>query len=330
MLAHKVEVNTLRTRLVMVGVFVGAIAALSLSVAFSWGGGRVLGGGRVEESPEVKAAFHAAAGSCLFWSQADVSDIHVVPCDQAHLYEVTNVVNIADRYPPGAPAPTVDEWRSIAVTRCADGAQKYLGKPLDPYGRFSVSALRPGSGEWSSGDRDMRCVLQWAAPAGALQLVKGKVADQSQAAVWDPGTCLALAGKTVGNPTDCTQPHAYEIVATVEEKKHFTGADYPSQKDQGTWLDTECSNAVQSYAGGVDLGAQHLILTWDTREQESWSAGSTQVNCKVGAKLPDNSGLQAITGSIRQQAQDAPPQPGGQPPGGQPSGGQPPAKPPNG
>jgi len=295
----------------MVGVFVGAILALSLSVAFSWGDG-VLGGGRVDESPDAKASFHSPAGSCLFWAQADVSDIHLVPCDQPHLYEVTAVVNIADKYPAGVPSPNVDQWRSIAMERCTDPAQKYLGKPLDPYGKFTVSALRPGSQEWQDGDRDMRCVLQWAAPGGALQPIKGKVAGQSEAGVWDPGTCLALAGKTVGNPIECGQPHAYEIVATVDLKKKFTGG-YPSQDDQAHWLDTECSNNVQAYAGGVDLGAQKLILTWDTREQESWDAGSTLVNCKVGAKLPDNSGLAPITGSIKQAAQDAPPA-GGQPP----------------
>ena len=100
--ADKLEGNTLRTRLVMVGVFVGAILALSLSVAFSWGDG-VLGGGRVDESPDAKASFHSSAGSCLFWAQADVSDIHLVPCDQPHLYEVTAVVNIADKYPAGVP-----------------------------------------------------------------------------------------------------------------------------------------------------------------------------------------------------------------------------------
>ncbi|HVV13566.1 septum formation family protein [Amycolatopsis sp.] len=297
--------NTLRTRLVMVGVFVGAILALSLSVAFSWGGG-VAGGGGVEESPEAKAAFHSAAGSCLNWAQADVSDIHVVPCAQPHLYEVTGVVNIADKYPAGVPAPAVDEWRDIAMARCTDGAQAYLGKQLDPYGKFTVSALRPGNSEWAGGDRDMRCVLQWAAPGGALQPITGNAATQSQAPVWAPGTCLALENKTVGNPIDCAQPHAYEIVATLDLKDHFKD-DYPSQKDQAAWLDTECNRDVQGYAGGVDLGEQKLILTWDLREQESWDAGSTLVNCKVGATLPDKSGLAPITGSIRQAAQDAPP-----------------------
>ena len=305
MLRDGLAKDTLRTRLLMAGVFVGAVLALSLSVAFSWGG-EVGGGGKVEESPEAKAAFHAAAGSCLNWSQPDGNDIHLVPCVQRHLYEVTGVVNIADRYPAGAPAPTVEQWRDLALERCSNGASQYLGKELDPYGRFTISALRPGGAEWADGDRDMRCVLQWAAPGGALQPITGTVATQSEAAVWDPGTCLALMDRTVGNPIDCAQPHAYEIVATIDLKTHFT-TGYPSQKDQAGWLDTECNRDVQGYAGGVNLADQKLILTWDLREQESWDAGSTLVNCKVGAKLPDNSGLAPVTGSIRQQAQDAPP-----------------------
>lgn len=322
--AEKVERNTLRTRLVMVGVFLGAIAALSLNVAFSWGGD-VTGGGRVDESPEAKAAFHAAPGSCLFWAQPDASDIHLVPCDQPHLYEVTGVVNIAARFGPGAPAPTVDQWRDLALEMCTDDAQKYLGKPFDPYGKFSVSALRPNNGEWSDGNRDMRCVLEWAAPGGEVQPTKGKAAEVSQSAVWEPGTCLALAGKTVGNPIDCAQPHAYEIVAMVDLKDHFNGG-FPNRDDQSKWLDTECNKDVQSYAGGVDLASQKLILTWDNLQQESWDAGSTQVNCKVGSKLPDDSGLQAITGSIRQEAQDLPPGQG-PPPGNPGDTGQPPARP---
>lgn len=316
MLGHGLATNTVRTRLVMVGVFVGAIAALSLSVAFSWGSGTA----DVAESPEAKAAFHATAGTCVNWVKPDVSDIHVAPCAQPHLYEVTGVVNIADKYPPGAPAPGVDEWRDLAMARCSDGAQQYLGKDLDPFGKFAVNALRPGNDEWSSGDRDMRCVLQWAAPGGALQPVTGNAANQSEAAVWEPGTCLSLMDKTVGNPIDCAQPHAYEIVATIDLKTHFKDS-YPSQQDQAAWLDTECGNDVQAYAGGVDLGAQKLILTWDLREQESWAAGSTLVNCKVGAKLPDNSGLAPVTGSIKQQAQDAPPPPGAPAPNAPPPGG---------
>ncbi|MEV5296664.1 septum formation family protein [Amycolatopsis methanolica] len=305
MLGDGVEKTTLRTRLVMAGVFLGAILALSLSVTFSWGGA-VSGGGKVEESPEAKAAFTAPPGSCVTWTMPDVSDIHVVPCTQPHLYEVTGVVNIGDKYPPNAPAPTVDQWRDIALERCTAGVETYLNEQLDPFGRFTVSALRPGNDEWADGDRDMRCVLQWAAPGGKLEPIIGNAAGQSQSAVWEPGTCLALVDKTVGNPIDCAQPHSYEIVATLDLKTKFQDG-YPSQNDQKIWLDTECNRAVQDYAGEVDLAAQKLILTWDIREQESWDAGSTLVNCKVGAKLPDNSGLAPVTGSIRKAGTPAPP-----------------------
>ncbi|GAB3575816.1 septum formation family protein [Amycolatopsis endophytica] len=304
------EKGTLRTRLVMAGVFLGAILALSLSVAFSWGGA-VSGGGEVEESPEAKAAFAAPPGSCVTWTMPDVSDIHIVPCAQPHLYEVTGVVDIGDKYPPEAPAPTVDQWRDIALERCSEGVSAYLGAALDPFGKFTVSALRPGNDEWADGEREMRCVLQWAAPGGQLEPITGNAAGQSQAAVWEPGTCLALAGKTVGNPIDCARPHSYEIVATLDLKTKFDDG-YPSQNDQKAWLDTECNKAVQDYAGEIDLAAQKLILGWDVREQESWDVGSTLVNCKVGAKLEDNSGLAPVTGSIRKGGTPPPsPSPGG-------------------
>lgn len=40
-------------------------------------------------------------------------------------------------------------------------------------------------------------------------------------------------------------------------------------------------------------------LTWDTIKQESWNLGSTKVNCKIGQKLADGSGLQSITNSVK-------------------------------
>jgi len=92
---------------------------------------------------------------------------------------------------------------------------------------------------------------------------------------------------------------------------------YPSQDDQKAWLDTECNKAAADYTGGADLDAKKLILTWDLREQESWDAGSTKVNCKVASALPDKSGLQAVTGSIKVA-------PAG-PDGGQPQDGGPPS-----
>jgi hypothetical protein len=42
-----------------------------------------------------------------------------------------------------------------------------------------------------------------------------------------------------------------------------------------------------------------LTISWDTLQEASWAAGSRLVNCKVGALLPDGSGLAPVTGSVR-------------------------------
>jgi hypothetical protein len=97
---------------------------------------------------------------------------------------------------------------------------------------------------------------------------------------------------------DCGRPHSYEIITKLDLKSKFAEG-YPSQDDQKTWLDTECSKAAGAYTNGADLAARNLILTWDLREQESWDAGSTLVNCKVAAKLPDGTGLASVTGSLK-------------------------------
>ncbi|MGH9059074.1 MAG: septum formation family protein, partial [Acidimicrobiales bacterium] len=144
-------------------------------------------------------------------------------------------------------------------------------------------------------------------PGGGLQPTTGAAKDQDQSLVWAPGTCLALAGKGIGDPIDCGRPHSYEIIATLDLASKFKDG-YPSQKDQTAWLDTACTDAAKNYTGGADLGQKKLGLGWDVREQESWDAGSTKVNCRVAATLPDKSGFQAVTGSIKAAA--PPPSPG--------------------
>jgi hypothetical protein len=291
--------RTLRTRLLMVGVFIGAILALTLSWVFSWG---QLSSPEDEQLAAAQVArekaFHSPPGSCLTWSRVDAADAHLVPCEQPHLFEVTGVLDIGDEYPPGAPSPDVQIWRTIAEQRCVESAQSYLDQPLDPEGRLSMGVLRPDEQQWAKGDRQLRCGLQWAAPGGELQPITGPAAEQDQSDVWEPGTCLALTGKTVGDPIDCAQPHAYEIVATLDLADRFEEG-YPSESDQKVWLDTECNKAVKEYSDGADLGEEGLILSWDVRSEASWEAGSTKVNCMVGALLEDESGLAPVTGSIR-------------------------------
>jgi hypothetical protein len=302
----------------MAGVFIGALLALSLNVAF-FGGNDALGGtggGGGKLSAAADEAFHSPPHTCLTWAQVDAGDVHKVDCVLPHLFEVTSVADISPEYPAGAPVPSLDLWQQISQAKCAADVETYLGKQLDPFGRLTVSLLRPTAGQWANGDRQLRCGLQWTGPGGGLQPTVGPAAQQQQSLVWEPGTCLALVGKTVGDPVDCAKPHSYEIVSKLDLKTKFTGG-YPSQDDQQAWLDTQCAKSAADYTSGGDLAAKNLILTWDVREQESWDAGSTLVNCKVGAKLPDGSGLASVVGSIKV----APGGPGDAPPAGEPGAG---------
>ncbi|HZA18233.1 MAG TPA: hypothetical protein VE645_15330, partial [Pseudonocardiaceae bacterium] len=40
-------------------------------------------------------------------------------------------------------------------------------------------------------------------------------------------------------------------------------------------------------------------LFWATLRAESWRAGSTRVDCRLGAFLPDRSGFAPVTGSVK-------------------------------
>lgn len=287
----------LRTRLMMAGAFVGAMLALSLSWTFSWD---AAGQSQASERQRVQeAALNAAPGQCLNWNQQRARDARVVPCSQQHLFEVTSVQDISRQYPRATRPPSMPKWREIAEKRCGKNIEKYLGEPLDPHGRYSLTILRPTRAEWRTGERKVRCGLQRTGPGGGLLPTTGYAAQQPQSNVFEPGTCLGLLGKSVGGPVDCAEPHAYEIIATLDLTTKFKFTDgHPSPKDQNAWLDKKCNSALKTYTGGADIGDKGLLLGWETVRKKSWNAGSTKVNCKVGKPLEDGSGLAPITGSI--------------------------------
>ena len=294
--------HTLRTRLLMAGAFVGAILALSLSWVFSLDEGSQPQQASASERARAEA-FHAPPGSCLSWSKPRAADAHIVPCSEPHLFEVTSVQNISKQYPPKAKPPDLEQWRKLSDKLCTTNIEKYLGEPLDPYGRYSLNILRPTSQQWADGERAVRCGLQRTGPGGSLLPTTGHAAEQPQSSVFEPGTCLGLKGKAVGDPVDCAKPHAYEIVATLDLTEQFKFTDgYPPAEDQEAWLDKECNAALKTYTGGADLSDKGLSLGWDVVKEESWSAGSTKVNCYVGKPLDDGSGLAPITGSIKKPA----------------------------
>lgn len=292
--------RTMRTRLIMIGAVLGAVVALLITVAVSasdFSGAEDGGTFRLPANvtdEDVRYAFNAPVGTCLHWRAPDARDMHKVKCSQPHMFEVTEVVNISDDYAEGVPQPPQEEWAEVAEKRCTKGARVYLNKPLDPEGKFSVTAFWPNQEDWEGGNRRLRCGL-WRMAGDSPQPTKGPAVRQNQSDVWPKGTCLALVDKGVGGPVRCADKHSYEMIALKNLAQRFDS--YPSKGKQNGWLDKECEKAAKRYTGGRKLDKK-LIIAWDTRSKDSWRAGSKLVNCKVGALLADKSGLAPITGSI--------------------------------
>lgn len=280
------------TRLVMAGAFVGAVALLTAAAAFSW----PFGAGQGASSTAL--AFDAPVSSCLDWSQPDAADMHIVDCAEPHLFEITGKVDLSAIYGSSAALPDAQQWQNIAKERCTQPVTDYLGGKLDPQGRYGVGALKPNTEQWDGGDRTLRCGVQGSGASGRPLSSTGSAKDADQSAIYPIGTCLAIVNKSVGDPVPCTSEHSYEIVGHVDLRQKF-GQNYPNEQDQNNALLDACTAAAASYDGGKDLGSLSLKLAWDTRTQQSWDAGSSTVDCKVGAPLPDGSGLQSVTGSLK-------------------------------
>jgi hypothetical protein len=278
----------------MVGAFVGAVVLLALSAVAGW---PVLPRHTPGNDPAAVVA-SATPGTCLTWTRPDAANLTAVVCTQPHLFEVTGSANIAGQYPSGAPFPNEQAWQQAALSNCTTSATGYLGGKLDPNGKYTVGALKPTSAQWTSGDRTLRCGLQRSTPSSQLLPTTGSAHGADQSNVYPTGTCLALVHKAAGGPVPCGSQHAYEIVGAVDLHGQFPNG-YPPVAQQQTALGKPCQQVAAAYTDNANLSQYQLSVTWDTISQQSWDAGSYQVNCKIGALLPDNSGLGPVINSIR-------------------------------
>lgn len=289
--------STMRTRLVMAGAFIGALAVLSGSMLFSW---PVSVEGKADTTAQEAAeAFDSPSGTCLDWPHDKPQNMRRVPCSQPHTFEVTSNVEIGGEYGRNSRPPAEEEWQQIVTERCTAEATKYLGGTLDPFGKYTAGALKPSAEQWRNGDRRLRCGLQRVTPSGERLLpTTGAAADQDQSNVHDPGTCFALVDGQVGDPVDCDRAHAYEVVGVVDLSTVFDPKTYPSEAAQREKLVDLCPPVANEYTGNADLKASQLSLYSDTLRKESWAAGSHLVNCKVGAREP-NGDLRPVRGSVK-------------------------------
>jgi Septum formation len=282
-------------------VGIGAIAGALLALTFTAQGISLPG-----DAPTAgeRRAFNAPVGSCLTWTTPDGGDARTVECASDHLFEVVGVVDLTTTFGPVAAFPTDQAWHGVVQERCTPLAFEYLGGRFDPFGRLGVGALKPSQPGWRAGDRSLHCGLQVNARSGALFHAVTSAKSMDQANVHVSGTCLGIDGVDVGDPIDCAQPHAVEVVGNVDLAVLLPAPEYPPDAKQDEVLAGACTKLADEYAGKPGaVTEKKLTVYWDTLRLESWDAGTRKVDCKLGALLPDKSGFAPIIGGVRGDVQ---------------------------
>jgi predicted heme/steroid binding protein len=131
---------------------------------------------------------------------------------------------------------------------------------------------------------------------------RGNVADIDQSKVWAAGTCLGIDPATnqpTDVPVDCAAPHAMEVTGAVNLAEKFPGA-LPADPDQDSFIKDTCTKLTDAYLAPVQLRATTLALSYSTISLPSWSAGSHQVSCNIGATL-GNGGWSTLVNSAKGQ-----------------------------
>lgn len=254
------------------------------------------------------AAFNkAAAGDCLMWPDTTPESAKVVSCADDHKFEVAASVDMrtfpGSEYGPSAAPPSPARIQQITQEQCESAVRNYLGPKFDPNSKFTVSLLWPGDRAWrQAGERRMLCGLQLPGTNNQQQAFKGKVADVDQSKVWPAGTCLGIDTTTnqpIDAPVDCAAPHAMEVTGTVNLAEKFPGA-LPAEPDQDGYIKDLCTKMTDAYLAPVKLRTTTLTLIYPTVPLASWTAGSREVACSIGATL-GNGGWATLVGSAKGQ-----------------------------
>ncbi len=300
------------TRRALLLTALGALLIAGLVTAIpvgSTGPGRLAGylDGNPVPSTGTKSegAFNrAASGDCLMWSDTPESS-KIVKCADEHKFEVAESIDMrtfpGSEYGPNAAPPTPARIQQITQEQCEAAVRNYLGAKFDPNSKFTVSLLWPGDRAWrQSGDRRMLCGLQLPGTNNRQQAFKGKVADIDQSKVWPNGTCLGIDPSTnqpTDAPVECAAPHAMEVTGMVNLAEKFPGGP-PTEADQDGYIKDSCTKMTDAYLAPAKLRTTTLTLIYPTVTLASWTAGSREVACSIGATL-GNGGWATLLNSAR-------------------------------
>ncbi len=310
---HSLQARATRRALLLTAL--GGLLIAGLVTAIPVGGtgpGRLAG--YLESNPvpstgtkSAAALNRAGSGDCLMWPDTTPESASVVSCADNHKFEVAESVDLrtfpGSEYGPNAAPPSPARIQQITQEQCEAAVRNYLGPKFDPNSKFTVSLLWPGDRAWrQSGDRRMLCGLQLPGPNNQQEAFKGKVADVDQSKVWPAGTCLGIDAAT-NQPTDvavdCAAPHAVEVTGTVNLAEKFPGA-LPPEPDQDGFIKDSCTKMTDAYLAPIKLRTTTLTLIYPTVPLSSWTAGSREVACSIGATL-GNGGWATLLNSAKGQ-----------------------------
>ena len=255
------------------------------------------------------------SGDCLNWPERNPDAAEVVDCKGEHRFEVAESVDMrtfpGSEYGPDAEPPSPSRIQQISQEQCQVAVRRYLGEHFDPNSRFTVSMMWAGDKAWrQSGERRMLCGVQLPGVNNSQLAFQGKVAEIDQSKVWPAGTCLGIDPSTnqpTDIPVDCAGPHAMEVTGSVNVAEKFP-AGLPPEPEQDAFIKDACTRMTDAYLAPIQLRSTTLTLIYSTISLPSWSAGSHQVSCSIGATL-GNGGWSTLLNSAR-----GPLQINGQPP----------------
>lgn len=284
------------------------IAGLVTALPITGDGGRLAG--YIDPVPSTgtkgNAAFNrAAGGDCLMWPDQSPDAATIVDCKDEHRFEVAESIDMrtfpGSEYGPDAAPPSAARIEQIGQEQCESAVHRYLGARFDPHSKFTISMLWSGDRAWRhAGERRMLCGLQLPGAGNEQQVFRGKVADLDQSRVWPDGTCLGIDPTTnqpTDVPVDCAAPHAMEVTGTVNLVGKFPDA-LPPEPEQDAFVKESCTRLTDGYLAPVQLRSTTLTLTYSTLSLPSWSAGSREVACSIGATL-GNGGWATLVNSAK-------------------------------
>ncbi|APT85641.1 septum formation family protein [Corynebacterium aquilae] len=112
----------------------------------------------------------AQAGECVAIDPANAT--HIVPCDQPHQYEVTQVVDLKPIFPEGN--PSIEDQDAALKPICTQAALDYVGGDDNLYN----STLQPfwttiPTNSWTGGSHTVNCALVFGNPDGSFAELGG-------------------------------------------------------------------------------------------------------------------------------------------------------------